>query len=359
MLAYSTLKNNGTNEWKPAWDPGAETTVALFGTGQYKLTVMNNGNTWIGEVRLLDILPHVGDVQVLSPYRARGSEWRAALQSVRLQMFDADHHPASGQEEPQIRYSAQSDPDYNFNGDARRSDRPDGDFAGDAAITEARSFDLAMPGRIPPGYSVEILVTVKAPPEGVTGQVAYNSFVATANFYETSSSPKVKTTTTFEPSKQKFILYATGGGASPGDGNGGVVGDGGNGGGGNGAGGGEEAGKVLGGGGSQTAGGAMRLTLSGTNPAHTASGFGVGSSVHLNTIAGGGGGWYGGGNGNGAGGGSGYVLTSTSYKPSGYFAEYASYYLDDPINVQITDSSYVEKPTSGNGGYAQITFVSP
>jgi hypothetical protein len=226
MLAYSTLKNNETGEWKPARDPDAETTVALFGTGQYKLTVVNNGNTWMGEVRLLDILPHIGDVQVLSPYSARGSEWQAILRSVHLQMFDADHKPAPNQHAPLIRYSVQSDPDYSFNGGVQRSGRPDGAFSGFAVLQWARSFELVVPGRIPPGYSVEILVTVGAPPVGVTGQVAYNSFVATANFYETSVSQSVKTTTTFEPSKQKFILYRADDSVPSGGGIGGGIGDG-------------------------------------------------------------------------------------------------------------------------------------
>jgi hypothetical protein len=221
MLAYATLKNNETGEWKPAQDVDAETTVALLGTGQYKLTILNKGNTWMGEVRLLDILPREGDSQVLSPYGARGSEWRATLESVSMQIFDEDHEPSPNHQTPQIRYSTQNDPDYRFNGGVQRSGRPDGTFVGDADISEAQSFDLAMSERIPPGYSVEILVTVKAPIEGVTGQVAYNSFVATANFYETNSSQSVKTATTFEPSKQKFILYLPDESAPPDDDEGG------------------------------------------------------------------------------------------------------------------------------------------
>jgi hypothetical protein len=122
-------------------------------------------------------------------------------------MFDANHEQTPNHQAPQIRYSTQSDPDYSFNGGVQRSGRPDGAFTGGASLPEARSFDLALPERIPPGYGVEILVTVKAPLAGVTGRVAYNSFVATANFYETNASQSVKTTTTFEPSKQKFILY--------------------------------------------------------------------------------------------------------------------------------------------------------
>lgn len=118
-------------------------------------------------------------------------------------------------------------------------------------------------------------------------------------------------------------------------------------------------------GGTQTAGG---LLSSGTNKpyygsfiatpgAFQAGGSGAGYS---SGGAGGGGGWYGGAGAmnNSGGGGSGYVLTSSSYKPSGYFAEHMSYYLSEPLNVSVDDARYVEKPRTGHGGFVKISLIS-
>ena len=108
----------------------------------------------------------------------------------------------------------------------------------------------------------------------------------------------------------------------------------------------------LGMGGTQTAGGAGQ-----DYSPKTEATFGKGGGCIGNSAGGGGGGWYGGGSGNGGGGGSGYVLTSGSARPAGYFAEFADYYFTDVINVQFTDSKYVVKPTTGHSGYVLITAV--
>lgn len=68
--------------------------------------------------------------------------------------------------------------------------------------------------------------------------------------------------------------------------------------------------------------------------------FGTGGSTNRGDGGGGGGGWYGGGckssssvgtDCNGGSGGSGYVLTSSSYKPGGYFSQNKDYYLSEPV----------------------------
>lgn len=104
-------------------------------------------------------------------------------------------------------------------------------------------------------------------------------------------------------------------------------------------------------GGTQTDGGVGQLQEG------TLAGFGIGGSQVTNTVGGGGGGWYGGGNGNGAGGGSGYVLTSSSAKPSGYFAQYANYYLYNTANAEYTQATYVANPDSAGNGYAKISYI--
>lgn len=93
---------------------------------------------------------------------------------------------------------------------------------------------------------------------------------------------------------------------------------------------------------------------------------GVGGSVSgYNFLAGGGGGgWFGGGasgfHGGGGGGGSGYVLTASSYKPSGYKLG-SEYYLTDAQTIAgntsfLAPGGGTETGHSGNG-YARITVV--
>lgn len=89
--------------------------------------------------------------------------------------------------------------------------------------------------------------------------------------------------------------------------------------------------------------------------------FGIGGSNNATYMGGGGGGWYGGGANNGStGGGSGYVLTASSYKPSGYLLG-SEYYLSNAQTIAGNQTfpapgGGTETGHSGNG-YARITLV--
>ncbi|WP_159888403.1 SdrD B-like domain-containing protein [Paenibacillus puerhi] len=58
------------------------------GNADYKLVIRNSGNTRLGKISVLDILPHVGDQAVRtdwgtgSAYESRGSQWRPNLSQV-------------------------------------------------------------------------------------------------------------------------------------------------------------------------------------------------------------------------------------------------------------------------------------
>ena len=120
-------------------------------------------------------------------------------------------------------------------------------------------------------------------------------------------------------------------------------------------------------GGSQSSGGTSYYGNSANSSTYgTLAGFGVGGGATNSTsyrTNGGGGGWYGGGYSQraGAGGGSGYVLTSSSYKPSGYLLD-SDYYLSD-AETKAGDTSFpstsggTETGHSGNG-YVRITRLS-
>jgi len=90
------------------------------------------------------------------------------------------------------------------------------------------------------------------------------------------------------------------------------------------------------------------------------------TSTDGHRTGGGGGGWYGGGTSNygsyngGGGGGSGYVLTASSYKPTGYLLG-SEYYLSNAQTIGGNQS--FPAPGGGNetghsgNGYARITLV--
>lgn len=112
-------------------------------------------------------------------------------------------------------------------------------------------------------------------------------------------------------------------------------------------------------GGTQSKAGA-NATLGGTM---TTGGFGIGGGGTSDYVSGGGGGWFGGGCGNNAGkggGGSGYVLTDSSYKPTGYLLG-SEYYLSNAQTIGGNQS--FPSPGGGNetghsgNGYARITLV--
>ena len=112
----------------------------------------------------------------------------------------------------------------------------------------------------------------------------------------------------------------------------------------------------IGKGGSQTAGG---INPNNNSSAYNGS-FGAGGTYYYSYTGGGGSGWYGGSsgghNGTGGGGGSGYVLTSTSSKPTGYLLG-SEYYLE---NVEIKAGNSTFSNTAGTGtetGHSGNGFV--
>ncbi|GEM_PF-2619386 len=64
------------------WNMSA--TIPIGGSGEYKITVKNTGNTQLSNLCLLDIMPWVGDIKVLPPYNPRNS------------MFNLPYNPTAG-----------------------------------------------------------------------------------------------------------------------------------------------------------------------------------------------------------------------------------------------------------------------
>lgn len=88
--------------------------------------------------------------------------------------------------------------------------------------------------------------------------------------------------------------------------------------------------------------------------------FGEGGDGPAGTTGGqGGGGWYGGSfgtrtNGGGAGG-SGYVLTASSFTPTGYFAANVNYYFTNTVSAQPATTGFVANPDPSGNGRVLIT----
>ncbi|MDL2324697.1 InlB B-repeat-containing protein, partial [Ruminococcaceae bacterium OttesenSCG-928-A16] len=219
---FNNLAQEGTGEWQNVnTNTEAQATVATSATGkgEFRLTIANSGNTYLGNIRLLDILPFVKiedtlpEGTALNPDEDKGSEWTAVLKNaLEVIVYDAeDNDVTSDFSGWSVRYSTNGNPSYN-GGDGGIVRIGDADFgAGTTAYVGAKSF-LFQSGsfRLPPSYQLVIKGTVAAP-AGVTendaGKVAYNSFAVQAYYYTaaTGTAGQAPAGVT-QPTKQKFIL---------------------------------------------------------------------------------------------------------------------------------------------------------
>jgi Tol biopolymer transport system component len=140
------------------------------GLVSYRLSIINRGNILINNVRVVDILPFVGDTGVQDT-RARGSLWRPILVS-----------PIPAQAGVSIYYSISSNPC-----------RPEIVSTGPAGCTAAnwsltppskldtvRSIRFDFSGTMSPGKVFTFEWTMRAPASGADESVAWNSFAFTS-----------------------------------------------------------------------------------------------------------------------------------------------------------------------------------
>jgi len=85
-VSAQLLNNTAGDVWQDVFDPGAEATVntTASGHGDFRLTLTNSGNSYVGDIRLLDILPFLDTTNertVLNPTAPKGSEWTATLKA--------------------------------------------------------------------------------------------------------------------------------------------------------------------------------------------------------------------------------------------------------------------------------------
>jgi uncharacterized repeat protein (TIGR02543 family) len=224
MSVIAEMLNNRLGD-TPVWQnvniTGAEATVATNagGEGKFRLTLNNNGNSYLGDIRLLDILPFVGDKTVRNPTQPKGSQWAAMLkEKLDVKIFDSENKDVTSQFSGAytINYSTQGDPTYDGgSGGIVRSGG--GTFSGSTAFNASTAYKSFLfnwnstTKRLPPNHKLVITGVIKAP-AGVTedddGKVAYNAFASQAKYFATSNAAASTGTTALlsEPKKQMFIL---------------------------------------------------------------------------------------------------------------------------------------------------------
>lgn len=168
------------------------------GAADYKLEVINAGNTYIKDIEIIDILPYIGDTAVLSS-TPRGSEWRpylieALLQGV-LQPIVIDVYGNSTNADIEVYYSTASNPIRKGQSNQTiGTQEPNWSLTPPQDITTVRSLKFVVKNfaehakGLKPGSTVEIDWRMRAPIGTPVDAVAWNSIsmAATTVNYEGS-----------------------------------------------------------------------------------------------------------------------------------------------------------------------------
>jgi hypothetical protein len=209
-------------DWQHVNTQNAEATVNVEdGEGQFRLVIKNTGNSYLGNIVLLDILPSLGDKMVLDPSLGKGSEWQAVLKEpLDVKVEDAEEQDVTSQFSSYytVLYSTQGDPSYTGGTDGINRQGSDPTFSGTEifnASANYKSFHFqwvnTVNRRLPPGHTLTITGTIKALDNtnfSDEGKAAYNSFAVQAASYTTNavSTTSGKSAILFEPTKQTFVL---------------------------------------------------------------------------------------------------------------------------------------------------------
>lgn len=195
------------------------------GTADYKLVIRNSGNTRLGKIDVLDILPHVGDKALLTG-EPRGSQWQPNLSEVlasgdRTYSWTANTGSKTVSYQLQTFYSKLADESANNSNatvnfqnvsTARKGWIAQSDFMSDN-LTDIRSlyFEIAgihgsdgAPGMAPGDYIV-LSWKMDAPVGAPVGQVAWNSFAIQASELNGNGGEDSKMLPT-APNKVGFII---------------------------------------------------------------------------------------------------------------------------------------------------------
>ena len=140
------------------------------GRVDYRLTIINRGNIPVNNVKVIDILPFVGDTGVQDTH-ARNSAWRPLLTGAVAAPAGVTvyYSTASNPCRPQIIPSGPAG-----------CTAPNWSLLPPADITTVYSLRFDFSGNLAPGQSFVFNWTMKAPPDAVDGTIAWNSFAYTS-----------------------------------------------------------------------------------------------------------------------------------------------------------------------------------
>ena len=178
-------------------------TSNIFPGGQlrYRVSLKNDGNQALNNIRILEILPFIGDIGVVATNDNRASEWSPFLIQHASQAsvfpdavaFDANGMATGATIPVGVEWSASTNP-VRSDLDIALGDPTSGDMGSfnstplPADLTEVRSLLLSFPGlTLEPLESVELYFYLRAPEDAPSEAIAFNSIGRAADVAEDSS----------------------------------------------------------------------------------------------------------------------------------------------------------------------------
>lgn len=172
------------------------------GSADYRLQVFNPGNVYIQEIEIVDILPYIGDTEVLNPIKGRGTQWRPyliqALSQGNLEIVEDIYNDMS-YADVKVYYSTASDPIRKKGTGEIGTQDPKWSLTPPKDITSVRSlkfninnFTDGKESGLNPGGTVTLEWKMRSPVGSPTdGEIAWNSISMMGTVIDSSGDPVV------------------------------------------------------------------------------------------------------------------------------------------------------------------------
>lgn len=175
-----------TKDVRPAGSSAAfssATSVPQGGQAEFRLRLTNTGNMLLQDICLLDIMPHVGDIQVLPAYAPRNSAYDMPTTGA-LSMTPATGYSAGYNTSANTKNPARSNVCGGFCGVADPTTGvgtvTNGIFGGTATSTYSFKVSANAGVTLAPGGTLTVLVNGQVPASATVGSTACNSFAVQA-----------------------------------------------------------------------------------------------------------------------------------------------------------------------------------
>jgi|GEM_PF-2877020 len=157
--------------------------ITVGGEGKIKLTVFNDGNVDVGNLKLIDVLPYVGDTMLLDSGTSRGSAWTPVLLGLNVNVADKAGNPVTVNGTASLKYSTLNNPDISG------ATASNWTVAAPSNMADVKSFfyDFGT-NRLRPGERIEVEMAFTTPVGVALALTAYNSFVYWGTYFTGSTS---------------------------------------------------------------------------------------------------------------------------------------------------------------------------